>query len=127
MLEFGLLRREIVLFAEVLAQGAHGRGSWRWLSGLIGVRSTGIRDLHDALEYDPLPARVRDYVVLGSLTPDSWPPSAPRLGDGLVPIPSDYAENTVVLGGMHHLDLLNHPRVYERLRVWLDPSDSPTG
>lgn len=114
-------------FAEVLAQGAHGRGSWRWLSGLIGVRSTGIRDLHDALEHDPLPARVRDYVVLGSLTPDSWPPSAPRLGDGLVPIPSDYAENTVVLGGMHHLDLLNHPRVYERLRVWLDPSDSPTG
>ena len=25
------------------------------------------------------------------------------------------------LGGLHHFDLLNHPRVYEAMRAWLAP------
>jgi pimeloyl-ACP methyl ester carboxylesterase len=28
-------------------------------------------------------------------------------------------ENGLVLTGLHHFDLLNHPEIYERLRVWL--------
>ncbi len=106
-------------FAEALSRRAERRGSWRWLSGLIGIRSAGVRDLHDALDHPGLPPWVKDYVVLGSIAPGGWP-SASRLGDGLVPIPLGLADNTVVLSGLHHLDLLNHPRVYERLRAWLD-------
>ena len=114
-------------FAEAVVQGAARRSAWRWLGGLIGIRSVGIRDLHDALDHAPLPPGVRHDVVLASITPDTWPPSAPRVGDGLVPIPKDPRAPTIVLGGMHHLDLLNHPRVYSHLRVCLDRSPVPLG
>ena len=36
-------------------------------------------------------------------------------------IPFD-AENGMHVGGTHHLALLNHPEVYERLRDWLAPA-----
>lgn len=114
-------------FAEAVVQGTARRSAWRWLGGLIGIRSVGIRDLHDALDHAPLPPGVRHDVVLASIAPNAWPPSAPRVGDGLVPIPKDPREHTLVLGGMHHLDLLNHPRVYAHLRACLDRSPVPLG
>lgn len=98
----------------------------RWFGGLIGVRSGGIRDLHDALQHPPLPSEVRDYTVLGSLTPISLPEGARQVGDGLVPIPKTRTVGTVVLPGLNHLDLLNHPLVYEHLRTWLGVSSPVT-
>lgn len=97
----------------------------RWFGGLAGVRSRGIRDMHDALEHPALPSEAREYVVLGSLTPASLPEGARQVGDGLVPIPKTRTDGTVVLPGVNHLDLLNHPRVYEHLRTWLGVSSPP--
>lgn len=107
-------------FAATAVTATETIAPWRWFGGLIGLRSGGIRDLHDALEHPPLPEGVREYIVLGTLAPESWPEGVRQFGDGLVPIPKTRTDDTVVLPGLNHLDLLNHPLVYEHLRAWLD-------
>ncbi len=109
------LERAAARTAEVATRSGHGH----WLGGLIGSRSTGIRDLHDEVAHPPLPDHVREHVVLGSLTPAGWPPERARLGDGLVPVPRELGAGVVVLPGLNHLDLLNHPAVYRHLLGWL--------
>jgi hypothetical protein len=66
-----------------------------------------------------VPSTVGQYAVLSTLTPRPTSPFGARVGDGLVPVPARHTVETVVLGGLHHLDLLNHPRVYRRLAGWL--------
>ena len=77
----------------------------------------------------PLHDGARHFVVLATLTRDPGGPMADLLGDLLVPprsasgdtgdddrlaFPPDHVHR---LGGMNHLDLLNHPRVYEQIRT----------
>ncbi len=111
-------------FAVLAEEVAEASGSGRWFGGLVGMRSDGIRDLRHPVAHPPLPPWVQEYAVLATLTPDSWHPAVPRVGDGLVPVPADPSEHTVLVAGMHHLDLLNHPAVYAQLRTWLDPGST---
>ncbi len=60
--------------------------------------------------------------MLSTITPRATSVVGARIGDGLVPVPARHTVDTAVLGGLHHLDLLNHPRVYERLTTWLAPA-----
>lgn len=108
-------------FAVVAEEVAESSAAGRWIGGLIGLRSIGIRDLRHPVAHPPLPPWVREYAVHASLTPDSWHARVPRVGDGLVPVPAQRSEDSAVVHGLHHLDLLNHPAVYAHLRRWLDP------
>jgi pimeloyl-ACP methyl ester carboxylesterase len=79
----------------------------------------------------PLPAGARHFVVLATVPRDHGRQVANLVGDLLVPprsatgdtggadrlaFPADHVHR---LGGLHHLDLLNHPRVYRQLLRWL--------
>jgi hypothetical protein len=79
----------------------------------------------------PLHDGARHFVVLATLTRNPSGRAADWFGDLLVPprsasgdtgdddrlaFPPDHVHR---LGGLHHFDLLNHPRVYARLRQWL--------
>jgi pimeloyl-ACP methyl ester carboxylesterase len=79
----------------------------------------------------PLHDGARHFVVLATLTRDPAARLATVVGDLLVPprsacgdtgdatrlaFPPDHVRR---LGGLHHLDLLNHPRVYEQIHRWL--------
>lgn len=79
----------------------------------------------------PLADGARHFVVLATLARDPDGRAADLLGDLLV-MPRSAVGDTgdddrlafppdaiARLGGLHHLDLLNHPRVYEQLRRWL--------
>ena len=68
--------------------------------------------------------------VAATITRSSEHPIARLLGDWLVLEPSASgrgrarrlpfdAEHGMHVGGAHHIALLNHPAVYERLRDWL--------
>ena len=85
----------------------------------------------------PLHDGARHFVVLATLTRDPHARAAHLVGDLLVPprsacgdtgdddrlaFPADHVHR---LGGLHHFDLLNHPRVYAQLRSWL--VDRPEG
>ena len=79
----------------------------------------------------PLHDGARHFVVLATLTADPAHPVAEVVGDLLVPprsasgdtgdddrlaFPPDHVHR---LGGLHHFDLLSHPRVYAQVRTWL--------
>ncbi|UOY01670.1 lipase family alpha/beta hydrolase [Blastococcus sp. PRF04-17] len=85
----------------------------------------------------PLHDGARHFVVLATLSRNPSGRLADLLGDLLVPprsacgdtgdddrlaFPPDHVHR---LGGLNHFDLLNHPRVYERIRAWL--VDRPEG
>lgn len=129
-------------FATAAARVAARRVGTRWLAGVIGSRSGGIRDLrhgnlvdddwaghhpddpHDRRTPVPLHPGPRHLVVVGTVTSDPDGAAAARLGDLLVPVTSASgpaaAEGDVIrVGGVHHLALLNHPEVYRRLESWL--------
>jgi pimeloyl-ACP methyl ester carboxylesterase len=80
----------------------------------------------------PLHDGARHFVVLATLSRNPSGRLADVLGDLLVPprsasgdtgdddrlaFPPDHVHR---LGGLHHFDLLNHPRIYERIRQWLE-------
>jgi hypothetical protein len=80
----------------------------------------------------PLHDGARHFVVLATLSRDPSGRLADLLGDLLVPprsasgdtgdddrlaFPPDHVHR---LGGLHHFDLLNHPRVYAQIRQWLE-------
>jgi pimeloyl-ACP methyl ester carboxylesterase len=79
----------------------------------------------------PLSDGARHFVVLATLTRDPAARTADLLGDLLVPprsasgdtgdddrlaFPPDRVHR---VGGLNHLDLLNHPQVYEQIHRWL--------
>src|SRR6478672_2066247 len=85
----------------------------------------------------PLVDGARHFVVLGTVSRNPAGPVAELVGDLLVQprsasgdtgdddrlaFPPDHVHR---IGGLHHLDLLNHPLVYERIRAWL--VDRPEG
>lgn len=106
------------------------------------LRSAGITDLrhghtlshHGRHRGVPLPKGVRAYAIAATTgrrrgdLKDRW------IGDGLVPVASalghhpdpardvGFAKSRQWIGyGMHHLDLLSHPDVADRLLRWLTP------
>jgi pimeloyl-ACP methyl ester carboxylesterase len=121
----------------------------RMLGSLLRRRSAGIRDLrhgslvdedwrgHDpdalraaAVEEVPLLAGATHCFVSASLTRSPHHPVGRLLGDILVLVPSASGrgrtrripfedENGHHIASAHHLALLNHPEVYERLHGWL--------
>jgi pimeloyl-ACP methyl ester carboxylesterase len=85
----------------------------------------------------PLSDGARHFVVLATLTRDPAARTAALFGDLLVPprsasgdtgdddrlaFPPDHVHR---IGGLNHLDLLNHPLVYEQIHRWL--VDRPEG
>jgi pimeloyl-ACP methyl ester carboxylesterase len=121
----------------------------RPLASLLRRRSAGIRDLRqgslvdadwkdrdpDALRAEacqevPLLDGATHCFVAATVTGNPRHPVARLVGDFLVledsasgrsrtrRIPFE-AEHGLVIGGTHHIALLNHPTVYERLRNWL--------
>jgi hypothetical protein len=80
----------------------------------------------------PLHDGARHFVVLATLSRNPSGRLADVLGDLLVPprsasgdtgdddrlaFPPDHVHR---LGGLHHFDLLNHPRIYQQIRLWLE-------
>jgi len=134
-------------------------GETRPLAAVLAARSVGIKDLRhgnlvdadwaghhpDALgnhrTHVPLHPGARHFVVLGTAVGEADSVVGDLLGDLLVR-PSSASGDTGDerrmafpgghvhrLTGLHHLDLLNHPRVYEQVRRWLTdrPATEPAG
>lgn len=122
----------------------------RALAKLTERRSAGVKDLRhgwcsdrdrprarrDDAAIEPLPPipRGRWFLAAATLAGSSDGTRARWIGDGLVPVPSALgqhadpqrslqlpAEQRYVFRGLGHMDLMNHPRVYERLREWTAP------
>ena len=121
----------------------------RMLGSFLKKRSAGIRDLRHGSLVDedwrgrdpealravacqevPLLPWATHYFVSASVTRDPKHPLGRLLGDILVLVPSASGKSKTRripfrdehghhIGGTHHLALLNHPEVYERLRGWL--------
>lgn len=119
---------------------------------LVNGRSAGIKDLRfgsvvdeDWHGCDPdefLTDRCREvpfldsatyYFVGATVTPDPHSLLGRAVGDVLVQFPSAAGhgptrrigfelDNGHHLGGVHHIQLLNHPEVYEQIQAWLDPN-----
>ncbi len=109
-----------------LAQGIHALAAVlgvfpesRPFAELVDDRSVGIKDLRRGVLPDAVTGvRYRALAATVSARPDhviGW-----TLGDLLVRRTSarGHGDDTVV-GGLHHIHLVNHPRVYHHLRAWL--------
>jgi pimeloyl-ACP methyl ester carboxylesterase len=119
------------------------------LSRVVNQRSAGIKDLRfgacieeDWCDCDPdelLTDRCHDvpflpnatfYFIAATISRGERDPLGTLVGDLLVRVPSASgvgrrrripfgADDGRRLGGLTHLDLLNHPEVYEQVRAWL--------
>jgi pimeloyl-ACP methyl ester carboxylesterase len=135
--------------AHVAAVALHRLPETRMLSGLLRRRSAGIRDLRQGSLVDedwqgrdpealravackevPLLPGATHCFVSATLTRDRDHPLGRLLGDILVLAPSASGQGRARripfreedghhVGGTHHLALLNHPEVYDRLCAWL--------
>ncbi|HEY2637361.1 MAG TPA: hypothetical protein VGI54_08250 [Solirubrobacteraceae bacterium] len=137
--------------------GLHALPETRPFAAFLRRRSAGIRDLRSGSLVDedwrdrdpdalraaasaeiPLLAGVTHCFVAATITRDARHPLGRMIGDTLVLQPSASgrsrtrrlafrAEHGMHVGGAHHLMLLNHPEIYEKLRLWLStPPDTVT-
>jgi pimeloyl-ACP methyl ester carboxylesterase len=118
----------------------------RPFSGFLRRRSAGIRDLRSGSLVDedwrdrdpealravacrevPLHDGATHCFVSATVTASKDHPLGRALGDWLVleGSASHRAQETLHVGSTHHLALLNHPAVYERLSVWLETAPLP--
>jgi pimeloyl-ACP methyl ester carboxylesterase len=132
---------------HLLSAALHAAPETRPFARFLRRRSAGIRDLRrgslvdeDWRERDPDALRAKalaevplipgatHYFVAATVTHDARHPLGRLIGDTLVLAPSASGrsrarriafDDGLTLGGTHHLALLNHPRVGERLREWL--------
>lgn len=97
------------------------------LGRIIALRSAGITDLCHGSAASLSPG-TRHLFVAATVTRRTDTATARLLGDWLVRPDSaagprcaapPHLEPCAVLGGLHHFDLLNHPRVSEQLQTWL--------
>jgi len=118
----------------------------RPLAEVVDRRSRGIKDLRTGALLDdsgsdawsvPLLAGASHHAVAATVTRDRRHPLALLLGDLLVreasavgagpvrriPFPAD---SRLHLGALTHLELLNHPLVYQHLLGWLRQSSTPS-
>jgi hypothetical protein len=119
------------------------------LARVVNQRSAGIKDLRygacieeDWCDCDPdelLTDRCQDvpflpdatfYFIAATISRSAGDPLGTLVGDLLVRVPSASgagrrrripfgADDGRRLDGLNHLDLLNHPAVYEQIRAWL--------
>jgi pimeloyl-ACP methyl ester carboxylesterase len=121
----------------------------RAIAAFLNARSDGVKDLRfgacldeDWLDADPdelmrdrckeapfLPHATYHYVsstvtprLLGMLAGDHLVRSKSAAGLGRSRRIPFLADDGLILTGLNHFDLLNHPRVYAKLRDWLSPS-----
>ena len=86
----------------------------------------------DRRRFVPLPDGVRCYAIAATTTRDLCPAGQSLAGDGLVPVTSALGEHDRhalslhipksrqwIARGRGHLDLLDAPEVYRRIRRWL--------
>jgi pimeloyl-ACP methyl ester carboxylesterase len=135
--------------AHVAAEALHALPETRMLGAFLRRRSAGIRDLRHGSLVDedwrgrdpnalraaackevPLLQGATHFFVSATITRSPHHPLGRLLGDILVLTPSAtgrgrtrripfQAEHGHHVSPAHHLTLLNHPEVYERLREWL--------
>ena len=135
--------------AHVAAEALHALPETRMLGAFLRRRSAGIRDLRHGSLVDedwrgrdpnalraaackevPLLQGATHFFVSATITRSPHHPLGRLLGDILVLTPSSTgqgrirripfkAEHGHHVSPAHHLALLNHPEVYERLRRWL--------
>ena len=135
--------------AHVAATTLYALPETRMLGAFLRKRSAGIRDLRHGSLVDedwrgrdpealraaackelPLLAGATHCFVSATVTRDVRHPLGRLMGDTLVLVPSASGrgrtrripfrdEHGYHVGATHHLALLNHPEVYERLRDWL--------
>ena len=135
--------------AHVAAEALHALPETRMLGAFLRRRSAGIRDLRHGSLVDedwrgrdpnalraaackevPLLQGATHFFVSATITRSPHHPLGRLLGDILVLTPSAtgrgrtrripfQAEHGHHVSPAHHLALLNHPEVYERLRAWL--------
>jgi pimeloyl-ACP methyl ester carboxylesterase len=94
---------------------------------LLDRRSAGIRDLRHGFLLDEVPLLdgPTHCFVSATITRSPKHPVGRLLGDVLVLAPSASGHGSLTfhdgleLGGAHHLALLNHPGIHERLLIWL--------
>ena len=140
--------------AHVASVALHALPETRPFGAFLGRRSSGIRDLNKGSLVDedwrdrdrnalrlaacrevPLLDGATHCFVAATVTRSARHPVGRMVGDTLVLVPSASGrsrsrripfrdEDGLHVGGTHHLALLNHPAVYERLRTWL--SDTPS-
>ena len=134
---------------EALATALGRLPETRPAAGFLDARSAGVKDLRhgacveeDAHGHDlrsfvrrrvqevPFLEHASYYFIAATVTRDPRHPAAAWVGDLIVHLPSASgrdrdrqlpfpAENGAHLGGMNHLDLLNHPAVYAQLEAWV--------
>jgi pimeloyl-ACP methyl ester carboxylesterase len=102
--------------AEVLGVVPESRA----FAGLLRRRSAGIRDMRRGLDV-PLHETARHCFVSATVTQQKDHPMARFVGDWLVleRSASHRTQEPFHVGSTHHLALLNHPAVYERLAAQL--------
>ncbi|PSW21260.1 hypothetical protein C9I98_04760 [Photobacterium sanctipauli] len=103
----------------------------------IGTQEAGL-----PISRPALPCHSACYAVATCLGKNLKDESNRKLGDGLVPVSSALGESTKgimalsypddhrwVAGGINHLDLLNHPRVFAKVKEWvlLNTVEQPAG
>jgi pimeloyl-ACP methyl ester carboxylesterase len=136
--------------AHMAAEALHALPETRMLGAFLRRRSSGIRDLRHGSLVDedwrgrdpnalraaackevPLLQGATHFFVSATITRSPHHPLGRLLGDILVLTPSAtgrgrsrripfQAEHGHHVSPAHHLALLNHPEVYERLREWLE-------
>ncbi len=100
---------------------------------ILDMRSAGIRDLRRGIDAGPLLDDVHHLFVGATITADPKHPLGLVLGDLLVRSasaagPPDVeleVDDAPLLGGLTHFHLLNHPRVFEHLEVFLTRDRAP--
>ena len=121
-----------------IAQTLHRSPVTAPLGKIAAARSAGIRDLRYGLHriarpghHPPALPGVALRFIGANLVKDPDHPLGHLLGDGLVTLhsattpklPGDVV--TARLGGLHHMALLNEPRVYQQIRQWLAANPLP--
>jgi hypothetical protein len=103
---------------NALSAVLHAAPETRPFARLLRRRSAGIRDLRRGLSHPPF-AGPRHHYIAATVTRHPRHPVARLIGDTLVLEASAVWGEGATVGGTHHLALLNHPAVHERLREWL--------
>jgi pimeloyl-ACP methyl ester carboxylesterase len=103
---------------NALSAVLHAAPETRPFARFLRRRSAGIRDLRRGLSHPPFEGPLHHYVA-ATVTRRPDHVVGRLIGDTLVLETSATFGQGMTLGGTHHIALLNHPEVYERLREWL--------
>ncbi len=118
------------MLVAALFWGLNVAETTRPIASFLDRRSQGIKDLGarsaPSAELDRL-AGVRHHLVGGVVTTNPSHPLGILVGDLVVPATSSASTpiepiNTLILGGVHHFQLLDEPAVTDHIARWLKPT-----